>query len=61
MPKHGKHKALRFAEVPCHRVVNADSSLGGFAHGSAAKKKLLQKEGVEVKKGRITGFEEKLF
>lgn len=33
-------------EVPCHRVVKSDGSLGGFASGSSKKKSLLKKEGV---------------
>lgn len=33
-------------QVPCHRVVGADGSLTGFAHGIPAKKKMLEREGV---------------
>ncbi len=32
-------------EVPCHRVVRSDGSVGGFASGSAKKIKLLRREG----------------
>ena len=31
--------------IPCHRVIKADGSLGGFAYGSDLKKKLLEIEG----------------
>ena len=31
--------------VPCHRVVKADGSLGGYAGGPARKRRLLQREG----------------
>lgn len=31
--------------VPCHRVVGADGSLTGYAHGTEVKKKLLEVEG----------------
>ncbi len=31
--------------IPCHRVVRSDGSLGGFARGPAAKRKLLEREG----------------
>jgi len=31
--------------VPCHRVVRADGSLGGFAFGTARKRRLLEQEG----------------
>jgi O-6-methylguanine DNA methyltransferase len=33
-------------QVPCHRVVKSDGSLGGFAHGPRAKQALLKNEGV---------------
>ncbi len=51
--------------VTCHRVVASDSSLGGF-HGHTSgpwlqkKIALLNKEGVEVRNGRIIDFEKKL-
>lgn len=38
--------------VPCHRVVKADGSLGGFAKGAKAKLKLLEAEGLTQKKIR---------
>lgn len=47
--------------VPCHRVVASDGSLGGFAQGIAAKKRLLEKEGVFVdRENKIVDFEKKL-
>jgi methylated-DNA-[protein]-cysteine S-methyltransferase len=39
--------------VPCHRVVNSDGRVGGFARGAAAKIALLEKECVEVRSGRV--------
>jgi methylated-DNA-[protein]-cysteine S-methyltransferase len=45
------------APVPCHRVVNSDGRVGGFAHGTVKKIKLLEKEGIKIKKGRIVDFE----
>ena len=39
--------------VPCHRVVNSDGRVGGFARGTAAKVKLLKKEGIEIKNNKI--------
>jgi O-6-methylguanine DNA methyltransferase len=42
--------------VPCHRVVKSDGSLGGFASGAIKKRNLLQKEGIEIKKGKIVKF-----
>ena len=34
--------------VPCHRVISADGTLGGFSAGLAAKRWLLSHEGVQV-------------
>lgn len=31
--------------VPCHRVIKSDGTLGGFRDGSKAKEKILKKEG----------------
>jgi methylated-DNA-[protein]-cysteine S-methyltransferase len=39
--------------VPCHRVINSDGSIGGFASGTKKKIQLLKKEGIEIKKGKI--------
>jgi O-6-methylguanine DNA methyltransferase len=35
--------------VPCHRVINADGSIGGYSGGINIKKKLLGIEGILVK------------
>ena len=32
--------------IPCHRVIAADGSIGGYSGGSDIKKKLLKLEGV---------------
>jgi len=48
-------------KVPCHRVVNFDGKVGGFASGVKKKIALLEKEGVIVKNGNIVDFEKKLF
>ncbi len=52
--------------VPCHRVVRSDGSIGGFGGKTLGKwverkTRLLKKEGVKVKNGRIVGFEKVLF
>ncbi len=44
-------------DVPCHRVVASDGSLGGYAHGPAKKIALLKKEGIVVRKNKIVDFE----
>jgi len=38
----------RHKDVPCHRVIKSDGSVGGYAKGTAQKKKILQKEGVKI-------------
>ncbi|MCM8791005.1 MAG: MGMT family protein [Candidatus Omnitrophica bacterium] len=35
-------------DVPCHRVIRSDGSLGGFARGSAVKRRLLRLEGIDL-------------
>ena len=39
--------------VPCHRVVNTNSSVGNYALGAAKKIALLKEEGVEMNNKRI--------
>lgn len=48
-------------EVPCHRVVRSDGSMGGFGEGAEKKKYLLKKEGILVKGGKIVRFSRKFF
>jgi len=44
-------------EVPCHRVVKADGSVGGYANGSEAKISLLKEEGVDIEDEKVVDFE----
>jgi methylated-DNA-[protein]-cysteine S-methyltransferase len=44
-------------DIPCHRVVKADGSVGGFNRGSAAKIRMLKSEGILVINGKIVDFE----
>jgi len=39
--------------TPCHRVINSDGNLGGFAFGIKEKIKLLKSEGIEIKNNKI--------
>ena len=50
-------------EVPCHRVVKTDGSLGGFGgkFKNMDKVKLLRKEGVKVEDFKIKDFGKILF
>lgn len=34
--------------IPCHRVVQADGSIGGYAYGPEIKRELLKREGAEA-------------
>lgn len=68
----GKPKAMRavgyacnqnpFApDIPCHRIVSSDGTLGGYAQGPAKKRALLKREGILVQEGRVKEFESILY
>ena len=40
--------------VPCHRIVAADGSLGGFSGGLDAKRALFRVEGIVARRGGWT-------
>jgi methylated-DNA-[protein]-cysteine S-methyltransferase len=48
-------------KAACHRVVNSDGSIGGFRHGTKKKIKILEREGVKIKNGRIVDFKKILY
>lgn len=49
-------------QVPCHRVVKSDGTLGGFAGGTIRKREILEKEGVQsYKAGKMKIFKIKDF
>lgn len=48
-------------QVPCHRVVQSNGGLGGYAFGLDKKIALLKKEGIEIENEKILNFEKKLF
>jgi len=45
-------------KVPCHRVVNSNGTIGGFAFGTGKKVALLRKEGLRIKDDKIVNFPE---
>jgi methylated-DNA-[protein]-cysteine S-methyltransferase len=47
--------------VPCHRVVNSDGRLGGYAFGSERKAELLREEGIVILEGKVQNFQTVLF
>jgi len=40
-------------QVPCHRVVNSDGNIGGFASGTKKKISMLKSEGIKITGGKI--------
>ena len=47
--------------VPCHRIVNSEGHLHGFASGLNNKRKLLEKEGIKIKNNKVLDFEKVLY
>lgn len=48
-------------KTPCHRVVNSDGRIGGFAKGTAKKAEILRKEGIRISRSRIADFKRVLY
>ena len=55
-------------QVPCHRVVKSDGSIGGFSgsinpNSKEVRRKIsmLRKEGIKIKNNKIVDFEKVLF
>ena len=51
-------------DVPCHRVVASDGTLGGFCGQRTGKEltrkeRLLAREGITVSEGKVVGFADK--
>ena len=65
----GAHRAVGNAmnknpwapQVPCHRVVRSDGSIGGFASDVSVKIQRLDAEGVLTHKGKIVNFQQKRY
>ncbi len=47
--------------IPCHRVVNSNGKIGGYAYGKDVKNKMLTKEGTEIQNGKILDFEKRIY
>ena len=47
------NKNPRAPIVPCHRVINSNGDLGGFASGLKKKIKMLKEEGIIIEKNKI--------
>ncbi len=50
-------------DVPCHRVVRSDGTIGNYSSegGTARKIALLQAEGVKIEAGRVVDFAAKCY
>ena len=40
-------------EIPCHRVIKTDRSIGGFNGGEPLKLAMLKKEGIKIIDGKV--------
>lgn len=47
------HNNPLFPVVPCHRVVKADGGFGGEPKAAAGRRRLVEKEGVPTRSGRV--------
>ena len=55
------HKNPLHLVVPCHRVVRSDGDFGGERNAAESRRKLVEKEGVPIKNGRVKISDEILF
>ena len=47
--------------VPCHRVINSNGLIGGYALGVNKKISLLKKEGMTIRKGRVVDYKKNIY
>ncbi len=47
--------------IPCHRVVNSNGQIGGYAYGQDVKTNMLYKEGIKIQNGKILDFEKRIY
>jgi methylated-DNA-[protein]-cysteine S-methyltransferase len=43
--------------IPCHRVVRSDGTIGQYALGTDKKSELLQNEGIEISRGKVSNLD----
>jgi len=51
-------KNKKLIEIPCHRVVRSNGTVGEYALGSAKKAELLMDEGLIITNGKVQNFAE---
>lgn len=54
-------KNPRIVDVPCHRIVRSNGSIGGYRNGVDEKIKLLKTEGIKIKDNKILDFKKVAF
>ncbi|MCX6799021.1 MAG: MGMT family protein [Candidatus Diapherotrites archaeon] len=54
-------KNPRAPQVPCHRVVKSDGSIGGYAKGAGKKISLLRSERVGIRGNRVLELKKIIF
>ena len=47
--------------APCHRVINSQGHLHGFASGLKNKARLLKNEGIKIKNNKVLDFDKVLY
>ncbi|GKS67219.1 hypothetical protein YTPLAS73_07660 [Nitrosarchaeum sp.] len=47
--------------IPCHRVINSDGKIGGYAYGQEIKSNMLSKEGIKIQNGKILDLENSIY
>ncbi len=47
------HKNPLAPIVPCHRVVRSDGGFGGEKKGAESRRNLLEKEGIQIRNGKV--------
>jgi O-6-methylguanine DNA methyltransferase len=45
------------SKILCHRVIRSNGKVGGYRYGIDKKSSLLKKEGVIIKRGRVSYFQ----
>jgi len=55
------HTNKKIDEITCYRVVNSDSTVGGYVLGTKEKIRRLDRDGIKIKDDEIQDFEKILF
>lgn len=55
------HKNPLSPVVPCHRVVGSDGSFGGEKKGAEWRRRMVEKEGIPIKNGKVKMSNEILY